>query len=184
MVNINNIFILTLFFFVLTCNTSYAINNNNTPQLFLLTNKVESTLGRPIRIEVYGISLKSKISNLKLTQLKKDFGVETDHIINNTSDKRWPNKSIQILKLKLYPRRSGDLIIPSLTLNRAKSDDKTIRVIDKGTIQPTIITSSSSPYERQQITTLFTIKSPDSSSRLSVKKESPVSGFESTPLKI
>jgi len=36
------------------------------PQLILITDKEESELGRPIRAELYGISLKTKIANIKL----------------------------------------------------------------------------------------------------------------------
>lgn len=181
MVNMSVKLIYSMLFMLLISNTLYAKGDINTSRLFLYSDKNESELGRPLRVEIYGIALKSKISNLKLSALNEKFGVEIDHIINNTSDKRWPNQSIQILKLKLYPRKSGKLIIPNLSINKIQSKKKVIFITGKDTSKHTI--SSTSPYERQQIISHFTVITSDSSARLSINDESFVHGFDSAPLR-
>ena len=158
----------------------HAKDNIESSYLYLYTDKTESVLGRPIRVEIYAVSLKSKISNLKLSPLSKDFGVEVDHIINNTTDERWPNKSVQVLKLKLYPRKSGKLIIPNLSIEKIQSKYKVVFIKDNNTSKNTV--SLSSPYERQQIFSHFTVTSLDSSARLSINNKSTINGFDSTPL--
>ncbi len=177
---INKVFLYRILFLL----KIFIISNfcNASPQLILFTDKSESTLGRPIRAELYGISLKTKISEIKLNGLNENFGVVTEYVINNTSDKRWPNQPIQILKLKLYPRTTGIIIIPGLSANKVQSQKKTIRIIKGKNESPQINFSTSEPYERQQFTVHITITSHDSNSRLSIKENSNISGFEITSL--
>lgn len=160
----------------------FSIPGFASPQLILFTDKSESTLGRPIKVELYGISLQSKITDVKLTHLNENFGIVTDYVINNTSDKRWPKQSIQILKLKIYPRHTGTLLIPSLSTKKARSKIKKIHITKGNTEIPIINISSNQFYERQQIIVHVTVKSNDSTSRLSIKKDQQIKGFESSPL--
>jgi len=163
-------------------NTCFAGKEINNTQLLLFIDKSESILGRPIRAELYGVSLKSKITEVKLNPLSNDFGVIVDYVINDTSDKRWPGKSVQILKLKLYPRNIGELTIPKLSINDAQSKKKTIHVKQGMNNAPKVTFSTISPYERQQLIIQVAITSPDSSARLSVKGETDIDGFENTVL--
>ena len=152
------------------------------PKLILFTDVTKSTLGRPIRVELYGISLKTKITNIKLNHLNKNFGVVVDYTINDISDKRWPNQSVQILKLKLYPRQTGSILIPRIRYNNIHSDEKIIRITKGKTGEPKIRLSANSPYERQQIIALVTITANDSTARLSIKKNFEINDFESAIL--
>ncbi len=163
-------------------NTCLAGKDIDNTQLMLFVDKSESILGRPIRAELYGISLKSKITNVKLNPLNNDFGVVADYVINDTSDKRWPGKSVQILKLKLYPRHIGKLIIPGLTINDAQSQKKTIHVKQGKISVPKATFSTISPYERQQLIIQVAFISTESSARLSVKGDTDIDGFENTAL--
>lgn len=166
-----------LLMLLLTNNISYAAS-----QLILFTDKTEGTLGRPIRAELYGISLTTKITNINLNGLSKEFGVVPDYVINDTTDKRWPNQSIQILKLKLYPRKTGEILIPAVSTKYAKSKNKRININKGQTGIPQLSLSTNNPFQREQIIALFTISSPDSTSRLSIKQNMEITGFESTPL--
>ena len=182
MVNIKLNHLYFVFFIILFSDACFAKENLNSPQLFLFTDKSESVLGRPIRAELYGVSLNTKIINIKLSPLNDDYGVVIDYAVNDTRDQRWPNKSIQILKLKLYPRQTGNLIIPSLSINSVQTQKKNIHISEGITGVPEIRFSTSSPYERQQIIAHITVTSPDPTSRLSIKDKTEIKGFESTPL--
>ena len=162
---------------LLTNNISYA-----TAQLILFTDKTEGTLGRPIRAELYGISLNTKITDINLQALSKDFGVITDYVTTNTTDKRWPNQPIQILKLKLYPRKAGKIIIPALTANHVISKNKQIYIKNEQTGVPLLSLSKVKPFQREQIVALINISSPDSTSRLTIKQNMDSADFESRPL--
>jgi len=152
------------------------------PQLILFTDKSESTIGRPIRADLYGISLNGKISDIKLNQLNENFGVVTDYIISETNDERWPNKTVQILKLKLYPRKVGTIIIPRISSNNTHSEEKTLIIKQGESGLPELTLSTSAPYERQQIIAQFSIISNNPTSRLSLKENIVIHGFESHPL--
>ena len=182
MVNINLKYLSVLLLIISFNNSCLAGKNIDNSQLILFIDKTESIHGRPIRAELYGVSLKTKITNVKLKPLNDDFGVVVDYVVNDTSDKRWPGKSIQILKLKLYPRKTGDLTIPELSINSAQSQKKTIHIKQGKNSVPEVTFSTSSPYERQQLIIHVTLISKESSARLSVKGETVIDGFESTPL--
>jgi len=173
---------LSILLIILINNTCLAGKNIDNTQLILFIDKSESILGRPIRAELYGISLKNKITDVKLNALNNDFGVLVDYVINDTSDKRWPGKSIQILKLKLYPRQVGNLTIPGLSINSAQSQKKIIHVKQGKNSDPKVSFSTISPYERQQLIIHVAVISTDSSARLSIKEGTNIDGFESTPL--
>ncbi len=173
---------MSILLIILINNTCLADKNIDNTQLILFIDKSESILGRPIRAELYAISLKNKITDVKLNALNNDFGVLVDYVINDTSDKRWPGKSIQILKLKLYPRQVGNLTIPGLSINSVQSQKKTIYVKQGKNSVPKVSFSTISPYERQQLIIHVAVISTDSSARLSIKDGADIDGFESTPL--
>lgn len=151
-------------------------------QLILFTDKSESIIGRPIRADLYGISLGSKISEINLSKLNENFGIVTDYVISETSDKRWPNQEIQILRLKLYPRNTGKIIIPPLSSNNVYSKEKILNITGENTALPKITISTLKPYERQQIIIQVSSVSDDPTSRLSISENTDISGFESHAL--
>lgn len=163
--------------------TCYSAENTNTGELILVTEKSTGTLGRPIRVDLYGINLKTKISDIKLTALKKDFGVVIDYVINNTTDKRWPNKNVQILKFKIYPRKTGAILIPKIKFKNISSREKTISVQEGNTKAPTITLPTYKPYEQQQFTAIIRVMSPESTARLSVNEKDIINDFDNIPLK-
>lgn len=159
-----------------------SANNINSEQLVLFTDKSESILGRPIRADLYGIDLKSNISDINLAVLNENFGVIIDYVINDTSDKRWPNKKIQVLKFKLYPRQTGSVRIPEISTKNVSSREKIILVTKGKTSSPLMILSKNTHYEQQQFILHVKVLSADSTSRLSIDKKPVIEGFSSMPL--
>ena len=155
---------------------------SETSKLFLFIEKSDYMLGRPIRAELYGIELKTKITDINLSKLNESFGVLTDYSINDTSDERWPNQSVQILKFKLYPRYTGKIIIPHLNVNDLQTKKREVEISLGETGEPKISSSTNMPYVRQQFILNISIKSDDSTSRLSIREDFKINGFESTSL--
>ena len=155
---------------------------SQTSKLFLFIEKSDYMLGRPIRAEIYGVALKTKISDINLSKLNKNFGVLTDYSVNSTRDKRWPKQSVQILKFKLYPRYIGKLTLPQLNINDLKTKKRTIDVSIGETGEPIIFSSTNMPYERQKFIINISIKSDNATSRLSIRDDFNINGFESTTL--
>lgn len=152
-------------------------------KLILSIDKTESELGRPIRVNLYGVDLNVKVSKIDLTPLKKDFGVIVDYAIDDTSDKRWPNKHIQILKFKLFPRKEGELTIPIIHSNNDSTLEKVVLIKSgKTTNAPRLSLSNDTPYEQQQFSAHITMLSSDSTARLLIDPTHNINNFESIPL--
>ena len=181
MVNIFFQILYSLFTYFVLLNSN-VIASTNLPQLLLYSDKTESVIGRPIHVDLYGVSLSTKIDKIDLSKLNESFGVVTDHVIQNTSDIRWPNQQVQILKLKLYPRHVGHISIPSLITKDARSKTTTVLIKNNGIDVPKVNISSNNPYVRQQIIATISVISNDSTSRLSVNESPIINNFESTPL--
>jgi len=152
------------------------------PQLKMYTDKVETELGRPLRLELIGIDLKEQLTEINIKPLNKHFGVVTDYAIADASDSRWPNKSVQIVHLKLYPRITGKLTIPALKINNIQSNTIEITSHKGKTSVPKVSFSSASPYIRQQNIVTVNVTSADSTSRLSIAKDDAIISFEAQPL--
>lgn len=155
---------------------------NAAPQLMMFTDKVETEIGRPIRVELIGVALNSKLSVINLSALNKDFAVVTDYAIDDASDDRWPKQSIQILKLKLYPRKTDSLTIPALFIDNSHNKPITITALAGEAAPPVLTLSTHKPYIRQQFVVRISVISNNVSARLSTNKDDKIAGFESHPL--
>ena len=151
-------------------------------QLLMFTDKVETEIGRPIRVELIGVSLKLKLAAINLNAFNKDFAVITDYAIDDASDDRWPKQSIQILKLKLYPRKTGRLTLPALFIDNSQSKAITITALTGETAPPALTLSTHNPYIRQQFVVHISVTSNNLSARLSINEDDKIAGFESRPL--
>ena len=163
-------------------NICYSSVNINSEKLILYTDKTESILGRPVRVDLYGINLKTKITDINLAVLNKNFGVVIDYVINNTTDKRWPNKKLQILKFKIYTRQTGSVRIPKIQAGHISSQEKTLLVTEGKTSSPLISSPGNKPYEQQQFIIHVQVLSTDLTSRLSIDKNAVIDNFASIPL--
>lgn len=182
MVNIRLYQLSFILFALLFNNLCYSTENNNSEKLILYTDKSESILGRPIRVELYGVNLKTNFSDINLAVLNKNFGVIVDYVINDTSDNRWPNKKIQILKFKIYPRRTGSVRIPKIQTGNISSKEKTVLITKGDTSSPLIILPKKKPYEQQQFIVYTQVLSSDATSRLSVDTKAVIDSFTGIPL--
>ena len=112
--------------------------------------------------------------------LHKDFGVVLDYTISNTTDARWPGKYIKILGLKLYPRKTGELIIPGLVHNKSISKTQLIEV-SPGKLAPPILTITPEKItEKQQ----FLIKATYVTSEITARLEPEVDSRINTAIAI
>lgn len=182
MVNIRLLQLACILLILLLKNNCYSSANIDPGKLILFTDKSESILGRPIRVDLYGVNLKTKISDTNLVVLNTNFGVIIDYVINDTIDKRWPNKKIQILKFKIYPRRTGSIRIPKIQTGNISSKEKTILITKGDTSSPLMILPKKKPYEQQQFIVYTQVISSDATSRLSVDKKTVINNFTSIPL--
>lgn len=153
------------------------------PQLILLTDKKETEIGRPIRVEIVAVSLENKLSKIDLTSINNHFGIVTDYATDETQDARWPGETIQTLNLKLYPRQTGNLVIPVLKLGKYISKEKRIQINSGKFGKPQITISSNSPYTREQFTLHVTLFANELSTRLSVNNDENIPSFDNIPLK-
>ena len=182
MVNIRLYQLSFILFALLFNNLCYSTENNNSEKLILYADKSESILGRPIRVELYGVNLKTNFSDINLAVLNENFGVIVDYVINDTSDNRWPNKKIQILKFKIYPRRIGSIRIPKIQAGNISSKEKNVLITKGNNSSPLIILPKKKPYEQQQFIVYTQVLSSDATSRLSVDKKTVIDNFTSIPL--
>lgn len=129
------------------------------PQLLFILHKTEIQLGHPIDAELYGIDLRAKLTDIELRDLKEMFGVTLQESSGEIEDPRWPGRPVQMMRFKLYPRQTGNLIVPELNISGAKSKPQTVLVtpgIKKSRngvmdIQRELRISTAQPWERQQV---------------------------------
>lgn len=156
------------------------------PQLSLILNKTETQLGKPVRVEIAAVDAPQAITTLDLGPLRGAFGVVTEESISNVDDPRWPGHAVQLLRLRLYPRRSGALVLPVLQFGAAHSKAQPISV-SEGSVggQPiNVVTrlSTSAPWERQQIVLQLEITTPDLFASLEAADTFKAPGFDIVPL--
>lgn len=155
------------------------------PQLKLILDSSEVQLGRSINAELYAIGSRQKISTINLTPLQNDFAFSIEETAEAIDDPRWPKQAVQMLQLKLYPRKTGNLSIPALSLDDLKNKPQTILVhkpIKKSrsgnsNIERTLTVSSTQPWERQQ--TIIDVTIPIADAFVSPQTEElKIPGFE------
>lgn len=159
------------------------------PQLLFVYDKTEIQLGHYINAELYGIDLKSKLADIDLRNLNENFGVTIEETSGGMEDDRWPNQSVQMSQLKLYPRTTGNLTVPALSIDNAHNKQQTILVVPgikksrTGTtnISQKINISSIQPWERQQVIIEVEVTAADTFSSLRSEKLN-VPGFEIFPI--
>ena len=151
-------------------------------KIVLSIDKSSGELARPMRVNLYGINIKEKISNIDLTPLKNNFGVIVDYVISDAIDPRWPKKHVQILKLKLYPKKTGEIKVPQIYFNNTGTREQTVFIQKGDTNSPILNVSVKNPYEQQQFVAYITIQTPSSTSRLTIDPEHKIKNFESAPL--
>jgi hypothetical protein len=156
------------------------------PQLSLSLNKTETQLGKPVRAELVAVATPQKLASLDLQPLQDAFGVVVVESATNVSDPRWPGAAVQLLRLRLYPRRTGELTLPALHLGEAHSQARTVHVLDgsRGGVPIGVVThlSTSSPWERQQVVLQLEITTPQLFATIEAADKLQVPGVDIVPL--
>lgn len=132
-------------------------------RLVLETAELDQQYGYAFDTRITATGFKHSLSNIDLTPLRQDFGVE---VIEYSSDNsNTDSVERQTLKLKLYPRRIGDLQIPSLVFRDHHSTLQQVHVTTATSIQGEILlqhrVSQSRPWQRQQVVVDYRITTPD-----------------------
>jgi hypothetical protein len=146
-------------FVLLISGLATAAPQSETPALQWKLDKETLQLGHHIRAELYGIGLRGKLSDISLQPLQEQFGFTLEETIGEMEDPRWPQQRVQRLLLKLYPRHTGTLTLPTLSGGGARSQSHSITVTaginqsrgGDSPIEQHISVSSTQPWQRQQV---------------------------------
>jgi len=158
-------------------------------QLILELHKTEIQLGHHIDAQLYGINLHDKLIDVDLMELRESFAVNIVETVENFEDSRWPGQSVQFMQLKLYPRTTGQHILPGLAFSGTQSEAKSISVTQGFTktrsgdaeIVRDISLSSAQVWERQQVFIGIKITTTDTFASLQ-SVELKIPGFEIFPV--
>lgn len=144
---------LFMLFVVATC-----AHASSTLTLTASKNTVE--IGKPLLVMIIATDIKEKLSSINLGGLERDFGV----VVKENAIKSDKTSIIQSLKIALYPRRVGKIILPQLELSQYKTEEITVTIKPAETIIGDILFSSSlssnNVWQRQQIILSITIITP------------------------
>lgn len=135
-------------------------------QLIMQVDKTRIEQGDSIEVKLYGLDLRQSLDDISLESLNKDFGVVTEYnteIVDD--DARWPDKDVQLLRFKIYPRSIGELSLPSIKLGKVHSQAINLHV-SPGSInnRPIIVNTSittTRPWQRQQVLISVAIQTPE-----------------------
>lgn len=129
------------------------------PEIVLILDKTELQIGHHINASLYGISLNDKLVNVDLSDLEEAFGIKIIETTEDIEDDRWPGKQVQLLKFKLFPRKTGNHIISNISFEGSKVRQKNISVqqgfnkLQNGQVKISRNTqvTPASPWEREQV---------------------------------
>jgi len=152
-------------------------------------------LGKPVYIKIIAEELESNLSTLPLHALSENFVLASKDLDTETLEQqkgqgvqsRHTATRRQTLSLKLFPRQTGELLIPAFSVENISSDVKLIKVVDATTRGDQISfdwsLSSSSAWQREQIMIFLTITTPEEYANIKLVKQA-VDGIELTPLPV
>lgn len=133
--------------------------------LLLVPEQLQQELGKPVQATLYAVDLPAKLVDVDLSPLQRHFGVETDYFVVQQPDKRWPGKKVQRMQIKLYPRQTGALTIPSISLADTHSTETLVNITSAKihqipfTLETRLTTTQ--PWQRQQLRVTLSIKTAD-----------------------
>ena len=155
--------------------TLLSLTATAAPQLSLTLNKTETQLGKPVRVELEAVDAPQPLSALDLQPLRQSFGVVVEESMAGSG------QTVQRLRLRLYPRRTGELTLPALRLGELQSAPQTVHVTE-GPITVTTHLSEPSPWQRQQVMLQLDITTPDLFASLAVEGELKARDVDVVPL--
>lgn len=165
------------------------------PSLEVQLKKSTGEFGRPVYLKIIGKQLNSDLSVLSLQSLNDQFVLDSkdlDTEILGQSDaksKQFSEAPIrqQTLSLKLYPRQTGELLIPPFSIDKISSAEKRLMIRDATTDGEIISVdwklTSSEAWQREQIIVSLTLTTPEQYATIKLAEET-VDGFEVTALPV
>lgn len=156
------------------------------PQLELEIDKHDIELGKHLNAQLHAYEISQSLSMIDLLPLEENFGVVIKEYISESALDSDNNTMRQTLLLKLFPRSTGDLIIPSLHFNDVYSEFVKVSVREAFEGNKTLSLSSqisaTTVWERQQIIVLVEISTSQKFARLEIEN-SQISGLKVMPIK-
>ena len=153
------------------------------PTLQLRINNSMIQLGQPIVAHLIATDVEASLSQIDLTPLRTDFGiaVKESRRESNSVSKR------QTLILELFPRKTGQITLPSLSFHEVSTRARSVTV-QQATLRDGIIAlnwsvSKTSVWERQQIIVTTKLHSPEKFATVDIG-EIQVPGIESHALPV
>jgi hypothetical protein len=169
------------------------------PSLEIELRQATVEYGRPVYLKIIAEGLKADLSLLQLDPLSAQFAIdsrdfESEIIQQHKEVQQQQNKekgsaaiTRQTLRLKMYPRQTGKLLIPAFTLDKISSDEKELKIIDamnKGTnILLDSNLSSTKVWQREQILVSLTLSTAEEFATIKLG-DMPVDGIEITALPV
>jgi len=169
------------------------------PSLEIELKHVTGEYGRPVTLKIIAEGLKTDLSRLQLNALSAQFAIdsrdlESEIVQQNEGVREQPNNEYgsgeitrQILRLKMYPRQTGTLLIPAFTLDKISSGEEILTITDardKGTkILLDSNISSTEVWQREQILVSLTLGTAEEFATIK-PGDLPVDGIEITALPI
>ncbi|GMR08993.1 MAG: hypothetical protein BMS9Abin26_2005 [Gammaproteobacteria bacterium] len=145
----------------------------------------QTSLGIPVKAELYGIELPGSLAEADLDHLQKNFAVVIKDDINIISDPRWPQANVQNLTLLLYPRMTGALKVNPIVHAGRYSREQQVHVTEgrtrSGSITLTSSVSTLTPWDRQQIVITAEVITDEKYASLHAD-ELNIPGFEIVPI--
>jgi len=187
---------LNILFFILLL---FPVLSVAKPSLGIELKQATVEYGRPVYLKIIAEGLKADLSLLQLDALSAQFAIdsrdfESEIIQQNKQAQKQQNKekgsaanTRQILRLKMYPRQTGKLLIPAFTLDKSSSIEEDLTIIDAMNKSTNILLdstiSSTEVWQREQILISLTLSTAEEFATIK-PGNLPVDGIEITALPV
>lgn len=147
--------------------------------------------GRPVTLTLTAVGLNKDLSLLRLDNLTSSFYIESrdleseklELVDEETGDEIFQQR----LKLKMYPRQTGKLLIPAFTLEEVSSNQLELTILEARnsghSIQLDSTTSSTQVWQREKILISLTLYTADEFATVKLAQQA-VAGVEITALPV
>jgi len=169
------------------------------PSLEIELKNTSAEYGRPVYLKIIAEGIKSDLSLLQLGALSEAFAIdsrdlESEIVQQNEGmheqlnhEKGSGTVTRQTLRLKLYPRQTGKLLIPAFTLDKISSNEEIFTIMDASNKGNNILLnsnlSSTEVWQREQIIVSLTLGTAEEFATIKLG-ELPVDGIEITALPV
>ncbi len=176
---VNRLILISFFLASLLLGSAFE---NASAEIIIDLDRKQVELGSSIKVTLYSIDSNKKITSIDFSPWEKEFSLITDYSISNSEDPRWPEKNVQVLRLKLYPRKVGVLALPSLKSGDSQTSISQITVVSKKTSPPVITFSNPAPLQRETFYLDIRVLTPKANARLELDSFTNQKGYIIEPL--